>query len=211
MAQPTITTFQPLSLRLVLMTAVALLVAALVGWSPAVAEETEAPSNPRVALETTLGTIVVELDAARAPLSTENFLSYVKNGFYNGTVFHRVIKDFMIQGGGFDVGYDKKITSAAIQNEADNGLSNVRGTIAMARTPDPHSATAQFYINHGDNSQSLDHMEKSAQGWGYAVFGQVVEGMAVVDAIAETKTAPRGPHRNAPTEDVVITSAKVVE
>ncbi len=168
------------------------------------AQETPA-ANPRVALETSKGTIVVELDAAKAPLSAANFLTYVDEGFFDGTIFHRVIPDFMIQGGGFDAGLQRKGTHEPIQNEAKNGLKNDRGTIAMARTNDPHSATSQFFINHVDNA-GLDY--PGQDGWGYAVFGKVVEGMDVVDAIAAVRTGTQGGMRDVPTETVTIVTAR---
>ncbi|MFL6650552.1 MAG: peptidylprolyl isomerase [Sulfurifustaceae bacterium] len=159
--------------------------------------------NPKVRMTTTLGTIDIELDAQKAPLSTANFLRYVDRGFYNGTIFHRVIPGFMIQGGGFEPGLKQKPTDAPIKNEADNGLKNVTGTIAMARTSDPNSATAQFFINTVDNA-FLDHREKTTQGWGYAVFGKVTQGLDVVNKIAAAPTKSAGPHRNVPVTDVVI-------
>jgi cyclophilin family peptidyl-prolyl cis-trans isomerase len=146
--------------------------------------------NPKVLLETSLGNITLELNAEKAPASTENFLAYVHDGFYQDTVFHRVIKNFMIQGGGFTADLERKETRAPIQNEADNGLKNVRGTLAMARTGQPHSATSQFFINLKDN-HFLDYREKNRAGWGYTVFGKVVEGMEVVDKIAALSTTAR--------------------
>lgn len=163
----------------------------------------EGGKESRVAVETSRGTFVIELDPDNAPISTENFLGYVEAGFYEGTVFHRVIKDFMIQGGGFTVDMNQKETRGTIQNEADNGVKNKRGTVAMARRPDPHSATAQFFVNTTDN-KFLDHRDKSTQGWGYAVFGEVVEGMDVVDAIAKVDTDRYGPMGDVPIEPVVI-------
>jgi peptidyl-prolyl cis-trans isomerase B (cyclophilin B) len=153
---------------------------------------------------------VLELDAAHAPKSVENFLAYVRAGHYDGTVFHRVIAGFMIQGGGFDEKMAQRGTRPSIENEADNGLKNKRGTVAMARTNDPHSASAQFFVNTVDNG-FLDHQSKDARGWGYAVFGRVVEGMDVVDAIAQVKTGNRGPFQDVPLEPVVIRKASVVE
>ncbi len=167
----------------------------------------EEQASPRVVLKTTLGDIVLELDASRAPVTTENFLSYVLSGHYNGTIFHRVIPDFMIQGGGFTEDMQQKATEAPITNEANNGLKNDRGTIAMARTSDPHSATSQFFINLKDN-QFLNH---SANPPGYAVFGKVVEGMDVVDKIAQVKTGRHGPHTDVPADAVVIVEAVVEE
>lgn len=144
-------------------------------------------TNPRVRISTTSGDIVLELNAARAPKTVENFLTYAKDGFYNGTIFHRVISNFMIQGGGFTKDFKKKSTRAPIKNEANNGLKNSRGTIAMARTGDPHSATGQFFINVVDN-HFLNHRSQTSRGWGYTVFGKVIEGMDVVDKIRNEKT-----------------------
>ncbi len=172
---------------------------------PAAAQE-EASTNPRVTLETSKGTIVLELFPNEAPETVKNFLSYVDSGFYEGTIFHRVIAGFMIQGGGFGADLKKKATQPPVKNEADSGLGNDRGTIAMARTGDPHSATAQFFINVVDNAP-LNHTEKSARGWGYTVFGKVVEGMDVADAIAAVKTARQGVQANLPVETVTIIKA----
>jgi peptidyl-prolyl cis-trans isomerase B (cyclophilin B) len=163
-----------------------------------------------VVLETSLGDITLELDRAKAPVTTENFLSYVTSGHYDGTIFHRVIPDFMIQGGGFSEEMRQKPTVAPIVNEADNGLKNRRGTVAMARTGEPHSATAQFFINLKDNG-FLDHTAKTERGWGYTVFGKVVEGMDVVDKIATAKTGTRGGHENVPADAIVIAEARVQE
>lgn len=160
----------------------------------------------RVTLETSLGNIVIALDEEKAPLTCANFVSYVQSGFYDGTIFHRVIDDFMIQGGGFDAGMKQKETRAPVPNEADNGLKNARYSVAMARTNDPHSATAQFFINVKDNA-FLDHSAKSSQGWGYCVFGRVVEGWDVVDKIKGMPTRTRGFHENVPTIPVVINKA----
>ena len=159
-----------------------------------------------VELHTSKGVIRIELDAEKAPKSAANFLAYVKSGHFDGTVFHRVIDGFMIQGGGFDAGMKQKPTLAPIQNEADNGLKNKRYTLAMARTNDPHSATAQFFINVADNA-FLDHTAPTPQGWGYAVFGHVVEGQDVVDQIKAVKTGNKGFHQDVPVEDVVILKA----
>lgn len=164
--------------------------------------------NPTVALDTNHGRIVLELYADKAPKTVENFVEYVKAGFFDGTLFHRVIPGFMIQGGGFDGQQKQKPTRAPIQNEADNGAGNDRGTIAMARTGDPHSATAQFFINLKDNT-FLNHSGKNPQGWGYTVFGKVTEGMDVVDKIAKTKTAPGKISEAVPAEAVVIEKAEV--
>ncbi len=164
-------------------------------------------SNPQVELHIAgLGVIKLELDAAKAPKTVENFLAYVAKGHYNGTVFHRVIPGFMIQGGGFEAGMNQKATDKPINNEANNGLKNDKYTIAMARTNDPHSATAQFFINVADNG-FLNHTAPSAQGWGYAVFGKVVAGHDVVDKIAAVKTGQKGFHGDVPKEDVVIEKA----
>lgn len=162
--------------------------------------------NQRVLMETSAGNITIELDAEKAPKSAANFIAYVTSGHYDGTVFHRVIKGFMIQGGGFEVGMKQKGTNSPIANEANNGLKNKKYTLAMARTNDPHSATAQFFINATDNG-FLDFKSESAQGWGYAVFGRVVEGTEVVDKIEGVKTRRKGFHDDVPLEDVVITRA----
>ncbi|CAK0782205.1 peptidyl-prolyl cis-trans isomerase A [Gammaproteobacteria bacterium] len=164
-------------------------------------------AGPKVLLETRLGSITLELDAEKAPKSTENFLSYAKGGFYDGTLFHRVIKGFMIQGGGFTADMTQKPTQAPLENEAKNGLKNLRGTIAMARTSYPHSATSQFFINHKDN-HVLDY--PGQDGWGYAVFGKVVEGMAVVDKIAEVATGTSKGMRDVPIEPVLIEHVRLV-
>ena len=164
--------------------------------------------NPIVEVVTNHGTFVIELDQARAPKSVANFLSYVDNKHYDGTLFHRVISTFMIQGGGFDQRLEKRPTSAPVQNEADNGLKNTRGTVAMARTSDPHSATAQFFVNVVDNA-FLDHQAKTDQGWGYCVFGRVIEGMDVVDKIKVLKTGPAGQFtKDAPIQPVVISTVR---
>ncbi len=157
----------------------------------------------KVALETSLGNVVLTLDAAAAPKTVKNFLAYVDSGFYNETIFHRVIRSFMIQGGGLTADMRKKQTRTPIPNEADNGLKNEVGTIAMARTSDPHSATAQFFINVADN-HSLNHRSKSSRGWGYCVFGRVVEGMEVVRSIEGVKTGFRAGRRDVPSEPVII-------
>ena len=162
-----------------------------------------------VHMQTNKGLIVLELDAAKAPETVANFLEYARAGFYDGTIFHRVIPNFMIQGGGFVPGMNQKETRAQIKNEADNGLKNAVGTIAMARTPNPHSATAQFFINVKDNG-FLNYSAPTPQGWGYCVFGKVVEGMDVVDQIKGVKTGTKGFHQDVPVEDVVIERAEVV-
>jgi len=156
-----------------------------------------------VRMQTNHGTIVLELDSEKAPDTVANFASYVKSGFYDGTIFHRVMPGFMIQGGGFEPGMSQKPAKPPIKNEASNGLKNLTGTIAMARTPDPHSATAQFFINVTDNG-FLDHQSETSQGWGYCVFGKVIEGMDTVEKIEKTPTTTRSGHQNVPVEDVVI-------
>jgi peptidyl-prolyl cis-trans isomerase B (cyclophilin B) len=166
-------------------------------------------ANPRVKLETSMGVIVLELSPNRAPRTVDNFLQYVKDGFYDGTVFHRVIKGFMIQGGGLTEAMEPKPTREPIPNEADKGLKNRRGSIAMARTGDPHSATAQFFINTVDN-RPLDYRDKTVQGWGYCVFGRVVQGMDVVDAIEAVETGRRAGYQDVPMETVVIQKATIV-
>jgi len=163
----------------------------------------------QVDLETSKGTIRVELDEVKAPLSAKNFLEYVDAGHYDGTVFHRVIKGFMVQGGGFEPGMSQKPTGSTIKNEASNGLKNDKYTLAMARTSAPHSATAQFFINAADN-EFLNFKSETPQGWGYAVFGRVVSGQDVVDAIEKVRTGNRGGHADVPLDDVTITRATVV-
>lgn len=167
-------------------------------------------SMSKVKLSTNHGDIVLQLDAEKAPLTTENFVQYVKDGHYNGTVFHRVIKGFMIQGGGFEAGMSQKKTRASIQNEADNGLKNKKYSIAMARTMEPHSASAQFFINASDND-FLNHSGKNVQGWGYAVFGEVIEGREVVDAIEKVATGSKAYHQDVPKDDVIIEKAEIIE
>ncbi len=162
-----------------------------------------------IKLHTNHGVITLELFEDKAPLTCANFIEYVKSGHYDGTIFHRVISNFMIQGGGFEPGMKQKSTRAPIKNEANNGLSNKVGTIAMARTMDPHSASAQFFINVSDNG-FLDHSAPTTQGWGYAVFGAVVDGMDVVEAIKGVSTTMRSGHQDVPVEDVVIEKAELV-
>jgi cyclophilin family peptidyl-prolyl cis-trans isomerase len=165
----------------------------------------ETSGNPVVILETTMGNITVELDAKNAPNSTANFLAYAEDGYFNDTTFHRVIPNFMIQGGGITADMkDKPSKRAPIKNEANNGLKNERGTLAMARTNDPHSATSQFFINHKDND-FLNFRSESMQGWGYAVFGKVTEGMDIVDKIAAVRTGNKGGHQDVPVETITIT------
>ncbi|HIQ07380.1 MAG TPA: peptidyl-prolyl cis-trans isomerase [Thiotrichaceae bacterium] len=173
-----------------------------------------ADKNLHVKIETTQGDIIIELDAKNAPVSTKNFISYVESGYYDGTIFHRVIPNFMIQGGGFDINLMQKETKESIQNEADNGLKNTRGTISMARTNEPHSASAQFFINIKDNP-FLDHRSKDMRGWGYAVFGKVVSGMDVVDRIEAVQTAVKvmggAPHENVPVDLVIMNKVTLVK
>ncbi|MEE8234017.1 MAG: peptidylprolyl isomerase [Gammaproteobacteria bacterium] len=164
----------------------------------------------KVRLNTSHGEIVLALDEEKAPITVENFVSYVKSGHYNETIFHRVIDDFMIQGGGMDADMNEKPTNACIKNEANNGLGNLSGTIAMARKPDPHSASAQFYINTNDNA-FLDFSSETDDGWGYCVFGEVVEGSETVDKIEDTPTTTKAGFQDVPEEPVVIISAEVIE
>ncbi len=168
-------------------------------------------AHPRVSMQTSLGEIVLELDRVNAPITVDNFMKYVESGFYNGTIFHRVIDGFMIQGGGYTTDLTKKSTSPPIKNEANNGLKNKRNTIVMARTGDPHSATAQFFINVVDNS-FLDHTGPNMRGWGYAVFGKVAQGMSVIDQIRKTPTGPGGMFpKDVPQTPVIIKSVSVIE
>jgi len=167
-------------------------------------------ADPQVELKTSMGSIVLELYPDKAPKTVENFLQYVKDGQYKGTIFHRVISGFMIQGGGFTPDYAQKKTRAPVQNEANNGLKNDVGTVAMARTPDPHSATAQFFINH-KNNEFLNYSAPTPQGWGYCVFGKVVKGMDVVNKIAALETGPGGPFpTDVPRKPVVIEDARIL-
>jgi peptidyl-prolyl cis-trans isomerase B (cyclophilin B) len=162
-----------------------------------------------VMMTTTVGPITIELDADSAPKTVENFLSYVAGGFYDGTIFHRVIDNFMIQGGGFTADMEQKSTQAPIENEANNGLQNQRGTIAMARTQDPHSATAQFFINVQDND-FLNHTGENMQGWGYAVFGKVTDGEDVLDKIRGVQTGSQAGHQDVPVEPIIIESVAII-
>lgn len=161
-----------------------------------------------ILMKTSMGDITIELDTENAPTTAENFKKYVEDGFYDGTIFHRVINGFMVQGGGFDTDMAQKSTMEPIKNEANNGLKNLNGTVAMARTNDPHSATAQFFINVADNS-FLDHTGENTQGWGYAVFGKIVEGMDIVNQMKAVKTGSNGFHQDVPEEAIVIESAVV--
>ncbi len=163
-----------------------------------------------ILLTTNHGEIKIELDHDKAPETAKNFEQYVRDGFYDGLIFHRVISNFMIQGGGFEPGMQPRKTREPIKNEANNGLSNMTGTIAMARTMDPHSATAQFFINVQDNG-FLDHTAESAEGWGYCVFGKVIEGMDTVNAIRAVRTTMRAGHQDVPSDDVVIKKAEILE
>ena len=164
---------------------------------------------PVVELDTNMGAIVIELNEEKAPKTVENFLNYVKSGHYDGTIFHRIIDGFMIQGGGMDAEMNEKATNAPVENEADNGLKNDAGTIAMARTQDPHSATSQFFVNVKDND-FLNHSGKNMQGWGYTVFGKVTSGMDVIEKMRGVPTGRFGMHADVPTEPVVIKSATII-
>ncbi len=192
------------------------LASALVFSAPAMAASTSSnqgesmSTENRVRLQTSSGDIVIELDAEKAPKTVENFLTYVQDGFYDGTIFHRVINNFMVQGGGFDADMNQKKTRDPITNEADNGLKNNEYTLAMARTSDPHSATAQFFINVADN-EFLNFTAPTSNGWGYAVFGKVVEGTEVVDQIKNVSTGNRGFHQDVPVDNVTIESATVLD
>ncbi len=166
-------------------------------------------ANQQVKLETSLGDIIIEVDAEKAPVSAKNFIDYVNSGHFNGTIFHRVIPGFMAQGGGFDKDFKQKSTNDAIKNEADNGLKNTRGTLAMARTSDPDSASSQFFINLKDNA-FLDFKSKTPQGWGYAVFGRVIDGMDIVDKMAEQPTGSNGQHQDVPKTPIVINKVSLV-
>ena len=172
-------------------------------------KDSSSMSNTRVKLITNKGDVVLELDGEKAPVTTENFLNYVKEGFYTNVIFHRVIPNFMVQGGGFEPGMKEKNTNAPIKNEADTGLKNDKYTIAMARTQDPHSASAQFFINT-NNNDFLNFTAPTVQGWGYAVFGKVVEGTEVVDSMEKVETGTRGFHGDVPRDDLVIESAEIV-
>ncbi|MCK9237618.1 MAG: peptidylprolyl isomerase [Thiopseudomonas sp.] len=163
-----------------------------------------------IKLQTNHGDIIIKLFADEAPETVKNFIQYVQDGHYDNTIFHRVISNFMVQGGGFEPGMEQKPVRAPIKNEANNGLSNKVGTLAMARTMDPHSASSQFFINVNDNA-FLNHTSETSQGWGYAVFGEVIEGMDVVNAIKEVETTSRAGHQDVPREDVVIEKAEVIK
>jgi len=193
--------------RRLFLTLKAVTLGALLSFSFNAAAQTE---NPQVLLETSKGNITLELNANNAPKSVANFLGYVNSGYYDGLIFHRVINGFMIQGGGLDESMKKKPSKAPIINEADNGLSNDRGTIAMARTGDPHSATSQFFINHKDNN-FLNHTGKNSRGWGYAVFGKVTQGMDVVDAIAKVSTTRVNGRGDVPAKPIIIIKASQIK
>ena len=166
-------------------------------------------TNPSVVVKTSMGSFTIELYPDKAPVTVKNFLLYVDENFYAGTIFHRVIDGFMIQGGGYDEKFEKKPTKAPVENEAHNGLKNTRGTVAMARTSEPHSATAQFFVNVSDNA-FLDHTAKSSSGWGYTVFGEVTSGMDVADKMVAVQTGPQGPFaKDAPLKPIVIKSARL--
>ena len=167
-------------------------------------------SSTVIEMKTTFGVITLELDAEKAPKTVENFVRYATDGFYDGTIFHRVIDNFMIQGGGFDADMQQKESGEPVENEADNGLKNDRGTIAMARTMDPHSATAQFFLNVKDND-FLNHSGKNMQGWGYTVFGKITQGEDVLDKIRCVQTGSQGGHQDVPTEPIIIESISVTE
>lgn len=174
------------------------------------AVKTEKPAHPTVEMKTNLGTLEIELYPEKAPKTVENFLQYIKDGHYDKTIFHRVIPGFVVQGGGFTVDFKQKPTRTPVEIESDNGLKNTRGTLSMARTSDPNSATSQFFINLNDNV-SLDFRSKSLSGWGYAVFGKVTKGMDIVDQMAKVKTVSNGPHQDVPVNPIEIQSVKVKE
>jgi len=196
--------------RFVALLSIILLACPTTGLAQREKKEKKAAKSPVVELTTSMGTIQIELFPDKAPKSVENFLKYVKDGHYSGTIFHRVIENFMVQGGGFDTKYSQKQTRPPIKNEADNGLTNDRGTVAMARTPNPHSASAQFFVNV-KNNEFLNHQGKTMQGWGYCVFGKVTKGMDVVDRIRKVPTGAKGPfEKDAPLAEVVIRKARVL-
>jgi len=193
-----------------------LILAAVVGFLPVTGYSQDNSSNAKganmvkVTMETSKGVITLELDSEKAPVSVENFVKYAKAGHYDGTIFHRVIPGFMVQGGGFDTDMKQRDTNPPIKIEADNGLKNTKGTVAMARTSDPNSATSQFFINIADNA-FLDHKSPTQQGWGYAVFGQVTDGMDVVDSIEKVKTGNNYGHQNVPLAEVIIRKVTIEE
>jgi peptidyl-prolyl cis-trans isomerase B (cyclophilin B) len=173
-------------------------------------ENNMSDTQPKVKLTTSVGEIIIQLNAEKAPVSVENFLTYVKEGHYEGTIFHRVIPGFMAQGGGFDTDFNQKSVHDPIKNEADNGLKNTRGTLAMARTNVPDSATSQFFINY-KNNESLNHTSPTPNGWGYAVFAEVVEGMDIVDEMSKAPTGNRGMHQDVPKVDIIIEKVEIIE
>ncbi|MCK4492765.1 MAG: peptidyl-prolyl cis-trans isomerase [Methylococcales bacterium] len=173
-------------------------------------ENTMSAKTTKVKMTTSLGDIIIEVNNEKAPKSAANFLAYVKDGFYNGTIFHRIIPGFMAQGGGFDKDFKEKTSKAPINNEADNGLKNDKGTLAMARTGDPHSASSQFFINYKDND-FLNYSSKTPQGWGYAVFAKVIEGMDIVDKMAKEKTGSKKSHQDVPENNIVIEKTEIIE
>ncbi|MDF1583952.1 MAG: peptidylprolyl isomerase [Methyloprofundus sp.] len=173
-------------------------------------ENNMSETQTKVKFQTTLGDFIIELDAAKAPITVKNFITYVEEGFYNGTIFHRIIPGFMAQGGGFDTSFTQKETHGMIKNEADNGLKNDRGTLAMARTPAPDSATAQFFINY-KNNDFLNYSAPTQNGWGYAVFAKVIEGMDIVDEMAKQATGNKNGHQDVPKTDIVIEKAEIVQ
>lgn len=187
-----------------------LIIAIILQLAFVTAGHSQTGENPMVKMTTSFGDIEIELFPNEAPNTTSNFLRYVDEGFFDGLIFHRVIPGFVIQGGGFEPGMTKRATSATIQNEADNGLKNERGTLSMARTNDPHSATSQFFINLKDND-FLDHKSKDSNGWGYAVFAKIVSGMDVVDAIAKTPTGDAGGHSDVPVQDAMVEKVELLE
>ena len=193
-----------------------LILAAVVGFLPVTGYSQDNSSNAKganmvkVTMETSKGVITLELDSEKAPVSVENFVKYAKAGHYDGTIFHRVIPGFMVQGGGFDTDMKQKDTNPPIKIEADNGLKNTKGTVAMARTSDPNSATSQFFINLADNA-FLDHKSPTQQGWGYAVFGRVTDGMDIVESIEKVKTGNNHGHENVPLEEVTIQKVTIEE
>jgi peptidyl-prolyl cis-trans isomerase B (cyclophilin B) len=193
-----------------LLLAICAALAPISGYTDETKTETKGTGMVTVTMETSMGVITLELDSEKAPESTANFVAYAKSGHYDGTIFHRVIPGFMIQGGGFDVDMKQKPTNPPIKNEAANGLRNLTGTIAMARTNDPHSATSQFFINVADNA-FLDHKSPTPQGWGYAVFGKVTDGMGPIMAIENVPTGNKGGHQNVPIEPVIINKVTVAE
>jgi peptidyl-prolyl cis-trans isomerase B (cyclophilin B) len=177
--------------------------------TPSIAENLHM-SNPKVKLQTSLGDIIIELNPEKAPITSQNFLDYVESGFYEGTIFHRIIPGFMAQGGGFDTEFVQKDTQPPIKNEADNGLKNLRGSVAMARTSIPDSATSQFFINCADNG-FLDHSSPTPPGWGYAVFGSVIDGLAVVEQMEKVATGSRSGHQDVPETHIVIEKASILK